>query len=56
MTPAQFKLARHTAGLTQDQLAALLGVTPQTIRLWERKGPHKLAQAAIWAILHGWKE
>jgi transcriptional regulator with XRE-family HTH domain len=31
----KLKQARHDAGLTQRQLADLLGITPQTLRNWE---------------------
>lgn len=54
MTADQFKEARQSLRLTQNALASILDVTPQTIRNWERLGPHSMAQAAIWAISNGW--
>lgn len=35
MTPAQFKQARHSLGLSASKLAAILNVDPRTIRRWE---------------------
>ena len=35
MTPAQFKLARKTLGLSAAQLGAILDTDPRTIRRWE---------------------
>ena len=32
---AQLKQARHAAGLSQSQVAALLGVTAQSVYYWE---------------------
>ena len=55
MTPAEFRKVRRMLDLTQQQLADMLGVTSQTIYLWERKGPPLVAQAAIWAIERGRK-
>ena len=34
-SPAQIREARHRAGLTQSQAAALVGVTDRTWRAWE---------------------
>lgn len=36
MTPAEFKVVREFLGLTGDWLAAHLGVSPRTVRHWER--------------------
>lgn len=55
MTPEQFRVARNILRLTQADLAALLDVTPQTIRKYERTGPSVMAQAAIWALSQGWR-
>ena len=55
MTPEQFRVARNILRLTQNELAALLDVTPQTIRKYERVGPSVMAQAAIWALSQGWR-
>ena len=33
--PTQLKQARHAAGLSQAQVADLLGVTPQSVKNWE---------------------
>lgn len=38
MTPIEFKAARKSLGLTQAQLAALLGRDPSTIRRYEMAG------------------
>lgn len=35
MTPAEFKAARKSLGLTQSQLGRILDTAPQTIRKWE---------------------
>lgn len=35
MTPAEFKQARQSLGLTLSQLAAILDVDSRTIRKWE---------------------
>lgn len=35
MTPAEFKEARRTLGLTQSELGRILDTAPQTIRKWE---------------------
>ena len=37
MTPAAFKEARHTLGLSTAQLATLLDTDPQTIRRMEQR-------------------
>jgi len=55
MTSEQFREARNILRLTQNELAALLDVTPQTIRKYERTGPTIMAQAAIWALSQGWR-
>ena len=35
MTPTEFKAARRGLGLSQNALAARMGVTGRTIRRWE---------------------
>lgn len=35
MTPAEFKEARRTLGLSQSELGAILDTNPVTIRKWE---------------------
>jgi DNA-binding transcriptional regulator YiaG len=36
MTPAEFKHARHTLGLTIAETAHILAVGPRTVRGWEQ--------------------
>lgn len=36
MTPAEIRAARKSLGLTQEQLAALMGVRVATVSDWER--------------------
>lgn len=38
MTGLELQDARRGLGLTQQQLAQLVGVTPETIARWERDG------------------
>lgn len=40
MEAAEFKELRHAAGLTQEQTAALLGMTLRTISRWEQGETH----------------
>jgi len=62
MTPTEFRSARKTLDLTQDQVARVLGVSPPTIRKWEA-GPNcatstKVNGAAasyMAALLDGWR-
>lgn len=35
MTGAEFAARRHLLGLTLDELAAMIGVNPRTVRAWE---------------------
>lgn len=45
MTPANLKQARHSAGLTQQATADLLGVSIKTVQSWEggwRKMPEPM--------------
>jgi transcriptional regulator with XRE-family HTH domain len=62
MTPTEFRSARKALGLTQDQVARVLGVSPPTIRKWEA-GPNCSTStkvngaAAVYmaALLDGWR-
>ena len=52
MTGRRFKQVRTTLGLTQAQLAKLLGVWPNTVAVWERgekpiPGPVELAMKLL---------
>jgi transcriptional regulator with XRE-family HTH domain len=38
MTPREFKVARNKLGLSQAQLAHILGTDPRTVRKWEAVG------------------
>jgi len=39
MTPTAYAMLRHQWGLSHRELAALLGVEPQTSRLWASNSP-----------------
>jgi DNA-binding transcriptional regulator YiaG len=60
MSPTEVKFARHTLGMTQDQLAKILRMGTdgkRAIRRWEAgdreiSGP---ASVAIQALLDGWR-
>jgi DNA-binding transcriptional regulator YiaG len=47
MTGEQLKNLRKTLGLTQKDLAEILGVTPLTIIRSERSGPSRMVQSFI---------
>ena len=52
MTGRRFKQVRTALGLTQAQLAKLLGVWPNTVAVWERgeqpiSGPVELAMKLL---------
>ena len=48
------KAARINASLTARQLADKLGITPNTVRNWERgKGLPNVQQAQMWAVACG---
>jgi transcriptional regulator with XRE-family HTH domain len=49
MTPADYKAARERLGLTQEQLAELVGVTVRTIASRE-SGQHAVSREAEIAI------
>lgn len=60
MTPAEIKQARASLGLTQDQLAAVVGIGArgkQTVSAWERGVFAPSAQTArlIRAYLDGYR-
>ena len=61
MTPAQFKEARHTLGLSMSQLARILNVDPRTVRKWEADGvvsarpPNPIACRSMRWMLDGWR-
>jgi DNA-binding transcriptional regulator YiaG len=45
MTPEEFRSARNALGLSQNQLAHLLGCDERTIRKWESEEGRKDARA-----------
>lgn len=45
MTPAEFKQARNTLGLSASQLGAILDTDPRTIRKWEADASHSTARS-----------
>jgi transcriptional regulator with XRE-family HTH domain len=47
MTGEQLKNLRRTLGLTQKELAEILGVTPLTIIRSEKSGPSRMVQSFI---------
>lgn len=47
-SPAEIREARHRAGLTQAQAAALVGVQPRAWRYWEGGG--RKMGAAVWEL------
>lgn len=51
-SPAEVAALRHALGLSGDQMAAMLGVNPRTVRSWEsgRDGLSATARAAVWAL------
>lgn len=59
MTPAQFKKARQTLGLSQSQLAHILNTDPRTVRRWEQddgtRPPNPIACRVIEWMLDGYK-
>jgi len=44
MTPAEFKAARVSLGLTQAQLGVILDTNPTTIRRWEAAPDQSMAR------------
>lgn len=62
MTPAEFKAARHTLGLTASELGYVLNVDARTIRRWEAdpsvetsRPPHPTAVRAMTWLLAGFR-
>lgn len=47
-SPAEIREARHRAGLTQAQAAALVGVQPRAWRYWEGGG--RKMSGAVWEL------
>lgn len=41
MTPAEFKAARISLGLSVAEMAAAVGITPQAVRRLEGPGAHR---------------
>lgn len=61
MTPAEFKQARQSLGLSTNALAAILGVGGNTVRKWENEGgstarkPNEVACRALQWMLDGFR-
>ena len=57
MTPAQFKEARHTLGLSVNQLAAILNTEPRSVRRWEdgTRTPNPVASRVLQWMLDGYR-
>lgn len=55
MTPAGFKEARQSLGLTQQQLAAAFGRKLRQVQNWEAHGPDDLAARYMAALLSGYR-
>lgn len=51
MTPAEFREARESLGLTQTQIAALFSRKIRQVQNWERVGPDDLAASYIRALI-----
>ena len=51
MAPAELRRIRQSLGLTQEELARALGVTPNTVARWEQ-GVHAVSPLARLALLH----
>lgn len=54
MRPAKIKALRESLGMTQDQLAAMLGLNPGTLRNWEQgiREPTDAARALLTILQH----
>lgn len=55
MTPAQFKQARQSLGLSSAELGRILNTDPRTIRRWESEGDARpvnpiAARCMIWFL------
>ena len=62
MEPEDFKAARRRLGLTQAELAHVLGTTPQTVRKYEMpadrssaRGVNPIAARVMRWLLDGWR-
>ncbi len=62
MTPAEFKEARQTLGLSTSALARILNVAPQTVRKWEMpdhrstaRGVNPIAARVVQWMLDGFR-
>jgi len=61
MTPADLKKARNTLGLSQAQLAHILGTDPRTVRKWEAasgtnaRGVNPIAAQVVRWMLDGFR-
>ena len=61
MTPAEFKQARHTLGLTVAEVARIMDVDPRTVRGWEApagsrsRDPSPTACRVMEWMLNGYK-
>lgn len=59
MTPAQFKEARQTLGLSTSKLGAILNVDPRTVRRWEEndgtRPPNPIACRVVHWMLDGYR-
>ncbi len=59
MTPAEFKQARHSLGLSASELGRVLNTDPRTIRKWEHEDgtrpPNPVACRAMEWMLAGWR-
>jgi len=57
-TPEGFKSARRELGLSQEDLAYVLGINDKTLRIWERdgdRGPNPAAARALIWFLEGFR-
>lgn len=50
LSPAEVSAHRHAMGLSLDQMAAMLGVNPRTVRSWE-SGRDRLSASSAAALL-----
>lgn len=57
MTPAEFRQSRKSLGLTQGQLAALIGVDRRTVQKWEgaERDMHPAAVRLLGAYSEGYR-
>jgi len=55
MTPTEFRDARERLFDTQAAAAARFGVRRETVVMWERKGPPKIAVILMRAYVAGYR-